>query len=249
MTDDLTLGWDGHDTQYRSVAELWQQELGNDQSRKEEWYGKSLEYWNKSDPSINGVLGGFPEVHEIDIQGTHNFILRFQKNPTVSDGTFALDCGAGIGRVTEALLSKIYTTTDLIEPCPHLIEEAKRRIPAERLGTCYLESLEKMSLLESRYDLILVQWVAIYFTDVDFVDFFARCKKALRQDNPNAIIIFKDNVASTEKFIFDRTDSSIIRTDSQYVALWDAAGLTQVDYALQEPWPQKLLPTWMIALK
>ena len=37
----------------------------------------------------------------------------------------ALDCGAGIGRVTKGLLAKYFERTDLIEPAQNLINKAK----------------------------------------------------------------------------------------------------------------------------
>ena len=39
----------------------------------------------------------------------------------------ALDCGAGVGRVTQEILIKFFDFIDLIEPAKNFIEEAKVR--------------------------------------------------------------------------------------------------------------------------
>ena len=41
----------------------------------------------------------------------------------------ALDCGAGIGRITKQTLLKNFTHVDLLEPAPTLLEEAKQQLP------------------------------------------------------------------------------------------------------------------------
>ena len=112
-----------------------------------------------------------------------------------------------------------------------------------------MKSCQNVDLPEDRYDLIIVQWVAIYLTDIDFIDFFARCKKSLRKSNPKAIVLFKDNVTTTEDFLVDRSDSSIIRTETQYNQLFAAAGTSIVERKEQSNWPKRLLPTWMYALQ
>ncbi len=40
----------------------------------------------------------------------------------------ALDCGAGIGRVSEQLLLHLFDEVDLVEPSRHLLDTARRRL-------------------------------------------------------------------------------------------------------------------------
>ena len=40
----------------------------------------------------------------------------------------ALDCGAGIGRISEELLLHHFQQVDLIEPSAHLLAEARKRL-------------------------------------------------------------------------------------------------------------------------
>jgi hypothetical protein len=56
----------------------------------------------QTQPATNdGVLGGYGYVTEVDIRDSEEFILAAM-GEFPKDGTVALDCGAGIGRVSEA---------------------------------------------------------------------------------------------------------------------------------------------------
>ena len=47
----------------------------------------------------------------------------------------ALDCGAGIGRITKNLLQRFFTSTDLVDQDPKFIEKAKENLKAsEKVG-------------------------------------------------------------------------------------------------------------------
>lgn len=56
-----------------------------------------VEYWQAVTSDINGMLGGFPAVSRIDLQGSRTFLARFgigSKRDRKSLGT-VLDAGAG----------------------------------------------------------------------------------------------------------------------------------------------------------
>lgn len=67
-------------------------------------------YWSTIDPDVNGMLGGFPYISRVDLQGSKNFLaklgvggrqrrdgLRGQEGKKEMDGKVrrAVDCGAG----------------------------------------------------------------------------------------------------------------------------------------------------------
>jgi protein N-terminal methyltransferase len=67
-------------------------------------------YWSTIDPDVNGMLGGFPHISRVDLQGSKNFLaklgvggrqrrdgLRGQEGKKETDGKVkrAVDCGAG----------------------------------------------------------------------------------------------------------------------------------------------------------
>ena len=63
---------------------------------------------------MNGVLGGYADVHQVDMIDSCIFLNReFAERPK----TTAVDCGAGIGRVTKAVLSRFFAKIDLVEQC------------------------------------------------------------------------------------------------------------------------------------
>src|SRR4051794_1105476 len=67
----------------------------------------SIQYWNAISPDVNGMLGGFPQISRIDLRGSLTFITKLRRltsNCQVRNApklSRAVDCGAGIGRVTE----------------------------------------------------------------------------------------------------------------------------------------------------
>jgi len=68
------------------------------------------------------VLGGYGDVHEIDARTSCEMIDGFMKQ---MGHERALDCGAGIGRVTKHVLEQRFDKIDLLDPSPILLEKAK----------------------------------------------------------------------------------------------------------------------------
>ena len=81
---------------------------------KKIWYSKSLEYWEEQPTTINGVLGGFSEVHPIDSITSMAMIEKFKDR--ISGFQNAIDCGAGIGRISKETLLNRFKNVDLLEP-------------------------------------------------------------------------------------------------------------------------------------
>ncbi|EXJ86993.1 hypothetical protein A1O3_03950 [Capronia epimyces CBS 606.96] len=88
-------------------------------------------YWSKITPSVDGMLGGYPQVSRIDLQFSRNFLRKLQRldksdrarpsaNAPHDQAEYAfqhcLEPGAGIGRVTLNLLAGICSKIDIIEP-------------------------------------------------------------------------------------------------------------------------------------
>lgn len=100
-----------------------------------------IAYWEKVPATVNGVLGGYGlgTLPRVDALGSRSFLLdilpRLSSVAPVTDDpvawrkakmeerggkgksvTRALDCGAGIGRVTESVLLRIVDEVHLAEP-------------------------------------------------------------------------------------------------------------------------------------
>lgn len=236
-------GKDTNGRHYRSEFDMWRSELTGDlYDRKTGWYGKSLTYWEKIPATVSGVLGGMDHVHDIDVSHSRAFIESLENRGT----HYALDCGAGIGRVTKSLLSTMYDMTDLLEPVPHMLEQARRELEGLPVGEFMQTSMQTASLPKNMYDLIVIQWCAIYLTDDDFVKFFAQCREAL---TPSGYIFFKENCFSDDYFLVDKDDNSLTRSDAHYKRLFDAAGVTVRKEQLQNKWPSNLIEVKMYALR
>ncbi len=61
--------------EFASSSELWQQEAG-DESKRGEWYQKSVEYWDRQEASYNGVLGGYGYVSDVDVRDSRALLKK-----------------------------------------------------------------------------------------------------------------------------------------------------------------------------
>lgn len=233
-----TKGFDEEGNEFSSLDDVWGPNL-------DEWYGKAMDYWSNQDASINGVLGGFGDLHPIDLAGTE--LLLNQLNIPVNG--IGADCGAGVGRITQFLLAKKLAKIDLIEPCSKLLEKAKeelpRTMPCSQMGSFICEPLQRWEPEPNKYHLMWHQWVLLYLTDGDCVSYLERCKIALAK---GGYICIKENVALKGHFQVDSDDNSVTRTLEQYKDLFDRAGLQVVSQVRQGRWPTHLFPILMWAL-
>ena len=210
-------------------------------SAERDWYEKTRRYWADVEPTINGVLGGMEHVHDCDIQESRNFL---ESLPRVGRER-ALDCGAGIGRISKNLLCPMFRVTDVMERSQHMLAAAKAALPPESVGEFIAESMEE-AVLRNTYDVIVLQWVAAYLKDEDLVSFLSRCKDALKT---NGIVYIKDNVASDNHLFINEEDFSRIRPDSHYKLIFRESGMTCVKEARQQRWPRDLCQARMYALQ
>ena len=83
-------------------------------------YEKGIEFWEKQPATYEGVLDGHIQCHPEDISSSQRTLLKWLK--LMPRQVRALDCGAGVGRVTKELLIKHFDFIDLIEPAKNFIE-------------------------------------------------------------------------------------------------------------------------------
>lgn len=97
-------------------------------TRTAETYLKAQVYWNNVEPSVSGMLGSLPTLHNEDIKGSLNFLHQIFKHKPAIGKNRALDCGAGIGRVSKELLCREFKTVDLLEQDKKFCEKAKESL-------------------------------------------------------------------------------------------------------------------------
>ena len=115
---------------------------------------KGVEYWEGVPATVDGVLGGYGNgtLPRVDALGSRTFLLRTlpylsstpppalnespqmwtherirQRGGKGKTVTRALDCGAGVGRVTEHVLLPLVDEVHMVEPVLKFLQEAKRR--------------------------------------------------------------------------------------------------------------------------
>ncbi|CAP95313.1 Alpha N-terminal protein methyltransferase 1 [Penicillium rubens] len=218
-------------------------------------HAASLKYWNSVPATTGSMLGEFPSVSRIDLQGSKSFLAKVRRLlPGVqSGGKFhqAVDCGAGVGRVTEGFLSHVCEVVDAVEPVAKFTQVMKdSQLKRDGvIGTIYTRGLEDWTP-EKKYDLIWVQWCVGHLTDSQLIDYTVRCRKALTE---NGLMVVKENLSThfSGQDMYDSEDSSVTRTDAKFRQVFEAAGMEIVKSELQKGFPQSfnLLPVQFYALR
>ncbi|TPX78727.1 hypothetical protein CcCBS67573_g00007 [Chytriomyces confervae] len=215
-------------------------------------YKKAANYWDKIDASIEGMLGGFGTLTELDCATSIRFVSEFVKesNSPMELG-YACDCGAGIGRVSKNFILKVFKKSDLVEQNPKFLAEAqseymKEEVASGRVGEFFPLGLQEFNPTPGRYDMIWSQWVLGHLTDDDLVAFFVRCKAALR---PNGMLGVKENVCARNIVELDDDDSSVTRPASLLESIFERAGLRILKKEIQQGFPKGLYPVHMYLLQ
>ncbi|KAK4697431.1 protein N-terminal methyltransferase, partial [Lecanoromycetidae sp. Uapishka_2] len=212
----------------------------------------SLKYWNSISTTVDGMLGGYPEISRIDLKGSANFLAKLRReHPSPAQGSLrrGVDCGAGIGRVTAGFLSTVCDVVDVVEPVEKFAKEVKgvKMAGKGEVGKVHVVGLEAWEP-EERYDLVWNQWCLGHLTDRQLVSYLERCKKVVTEDG---WIIIKENMSTNVdgEDVFDETDSSVTRTNEKFKQLFREAGINCVKTELQRGFPKELLPVRFYALK
>ena len=240
---------------YNSIEQMWQSELDpayieamkqmktTEESKepigsKDKWYKGSTKYWDEQPVTIDGVLGGYGKIHPVDTD-TSRRMIDAQKGD-LSGLNWALDCGAGIGRITKDTLQPVFANVDLLEPSKVQIDKAREYVPEVR--NFYQMGLQELQY-ERKYDCVWIQWCLCYLTDSDLHDFLVKTRQNGLEFNSetgkSGLIFVKENVAG-KKFILDRSDNSVMRTSSQFSEIFEGAGFTIVKQFLQRGLPSEL---------
>lgn len=216
-------------------------------------HSDGLTYWNSISPTVNGMLGGYPQVSRIDLRGSANFLAKLRCQCTPHDTQKILgrgvDCGAGIGRVTAGFLSTVCDVVDVVELVEKFAIEVKsaKMIGNGLVGETYITGLENWKP-ENQYDLIWNQWCLGHLKDKQLVAYFKRCSKNLTSEG---WIVVKENMSTNkdDADTFDVVDSSVTRTDKKFRKIFEEAGLLLVKTELQRGFPKELYPVRFYALR
>lgn len=209
----------------------------------------AIAYWSSTPATVSGVLGGFPQVSRVDLQGSANFfakIRRTSKHFPKDAGKLkrVVDCGAGVGRITKGFLGQIAEIVDIVEPVKSFTDEVKDE---KVVGKVYNVGLEGWRP-EGKYDLVWNQWCVGQLTDAQLVVYLRSLPEFLSE---GGWIVVKENLSNHHlgEDVFDPDDSSVTRTDVKFRKLFEEAGLKVVSTELQKGFPKDLYPVRAYALQ
>ena len=230
----------------------------NEENKKEkDWYKKREKYWSSVEPNLTSVLGNeiiqLPDV-KCSCELLNGLILSKQLNPKS-----CLDCAAGIGRVTEYVLSNFFSEIDLFEKDKVFLEKCKQKfIGNDKVKNIYESSLEKFQF-EKKYDLIWIQWCLENLEDEDLIPFLKKCKENLCE---NGKIIVKENYYFFDNsednknknlhninYEYSKEDFSKQRLDSFYINLFINMGFKIINHFINPNWPNKIMPLIVYVLE
>jgi len=211
----------------------------------------AIAYWSSTAPTVDGVLGGYPQVSRTDLQGSSNFLAKLRRaskqHPPGPKLKRAADCGAGIGRITTGFLTNVAESVDVIEPVKEftdVLESGKEGVgEIVNLG---LEDWQPDS--DAKYDLIWNQWCVGQLTDAALIAYLRRLPKAL---SLGGWIVVKENLSNHHlgEDVYDEIDSSVTRTDEKFRALFKDAGMKIVTTEIQKGMPKELYQVRSYALQ
>lgn len=214
----------------------------------------AIAYWSSTEATISGVLGGFPQVSRIDLQGSSNFLAKLRRGskyfPPEKKLRRAVDCGAGIGRITEGLLVKVAERVDVVEPVQAFTEKIAGRIGVGRVWNVGLEEWEPEGEGEGPYDLIWTQWCLGQLRDAQAVAYLKRVRRSGVLSEGGWIVV-KENLSNHHlgEDVYDDVDSSVTRTDEKFRRLFEEAGLKIVSTEVQRGMPKGLYAVRTYALQ
>lgn len=110
------------------------------------FYSKAKIYWSQVPATVDGMLSGYTSLNVPDIADSEIFLDEFGPSTTA----YALDCGAGIGRVTKQLLLPRFSIVDMVELTQSFLNQAEEYIGPEdfpRVGERFCIGLQ-VSILQ-----------------------------------------------------------------------------------------------------
>ena len=199
----------------------------NEEKPKENWYKKREDHWASQEPTIKSVLGGFENSHLPDVKCSCELLNGLILSKQLTPGN-ALDCGAGIGRVTEYVLSNFFKEIDLVEKDKKFIEKCKVKFSGNnKIKNIYSSPLESFKF-EKKYDLIWIQW----------------CLENLEEKENDK----GEKEEEVNEFTYSDLDFSKQRPDAFYINFFLKNKFKIKLHFLNPNWPEDMMPLCIYVL-
>ncbi|KAL1514863.1 hypothetical protein AB1Y20_003947 [Prymnesium parvum] len=214
-----------------------------------------MAFWAAAEPTNDGVLSGLGEVHEADTRDSLQFARACMPPRPRGARTRALDVGAGIGRVTGAVLLELCHSVELLDGCDNFVRRARADLSwaGARVERYICQPIQEFTPDAGRYDLIWIQWCIGSLKDDELVALVRKCASALAH---GGLIVVKDNCVfdDTEglidgRYLIDEDDKTVTRSIQHTEELLCArGGLTLLARAPAELGRDDLQPVINFAL-
>ena len=229
----LIHGQDDAGRTFASLGELWMEQA----SCHADYYLANDAWWDADGYGGAGdeeaMIGDSGSVEDV----THSQALldAVRASRPQLQLNHALDCGAGIGRVTKHVLLRRCERVTLLEPCSRWHKQARRYLGNKRAQRCSFvcERLEGFQPPRTSFDLIWVQWCLQYLVDAHVVQALQHLSAAL---TPHGVLVLKENRPMhnrDDEFTVDVPEGAhgrydITRPDAHHRWLFRCAGLIEL---------------------
>lgn len=211
---------------------------------KETLYNQSKQRWIKAEASLTGIMDGFESVNDCDIANSCKILENLITTKTI-EPNYIIDCGAGIGRVSQYALTKYFANTDLFERDEKFVEYCKKNFAENsKVKEISCDSLQDFQF-NKLYDAIWVQWCLQDLQDDDLAAFLMRCKNNLTK---SGVIIVKENIMHEGRYL-DVENGCDYRSSQAFRGIFAKCGLSVMQEGRIENWPDTLLPVACFVLR
>ncbi len=213
-------------------------------SKKEKLYNQSKKRWQKAEASLTGIMDGFESVNDCDAQDSCTILEKLIAAKQI-EPNYVIDCAAGIGRVSQHVLTKYFAQIDIFERDEKFVQYCQKNFEQNhKIKDISCDSLQNFQF-NKLYDAIWVQWCLQDLQDDDVIDFLTRCKNSLTK---NGAIIIKENIMYAGTFI-DEDAGCEIRPRKAFEDFFAHCNLQIIHQSIIPNWPKTLLPVTTFVLR
>ncbi|RKF81600.1 Alpha N-terminal protein methyltransferase 1 [Golovinomyces cichoracearum] len=236
----------------------------------------SREYWQGINADIEGMLGGFAHISDIDLKGSKRFLDSMNVGENHNMLTRAVDCGAGnpqfafllnialnpahrhFGLLVNSQLTVGICLCSIGRITKGLLLGLAKTVDIVEPIVKFSNVLKGTKGVGEIYSVGLEDWSPT--TKYDLVwnqwclghltdtQLLVHLKKCAEILTPGGFIVVKENLSTTQEDVFDDLDSSVTRTEEKFLELFERSGLELRKMQTQKGFPKGLYPVKTFAL-
>lgn len=217
---------------------------------KDAWYSMTKKYWEDTDSSSKGMLGGYTHVNNTDIITSREILSDLIKKKFFVPKN-VIEYGAGIGRVSENLLVEYFNDIVVLEQNENFLKKAEENLSKLKLENTKLRfipaSMQAFASNPQKYGIestekfsaIWIQWCVENLDDTDLVSLLIRSKELL--DDKGMIFVKENVVEDFQEIKINDIDYSRVRNDALFKEIFKKSGLKIFKHLRHPNWPKDLM--------